>query len=191
MTPNKQGLKQNIPSAIAHKKSLPEGFLTGLEAFAPLISAMAASSNALGGPKQIKELLAKIDPVAAAIKDSLQEGDMHVVTATFHNQTSHGIYLESFELSHPANGSLAIEEIVEYPSMGTPKMGPATLPYLLIPNSEKIYKFKLPVMAEKAFLKAPYASVSLSYSKLDEKSIRKVEIVFRLRMMRAKAVKAN
>lgn len=139
----------------------------------------------------MKELLAKIDPVAVVIKDSLQEGEAHVVTATFHNQTSHGIYLESFELSHPANSSLTVEEIVEYPSMGTPKMGPATLPYLLIPNSEKIYKFKLPVMAEKAFLKAPYASVSLTYSKLDEKSVRTAEIVFRLRMIREKAAKAN
>jgi len=156
-----------------------------------LISAMAASSNALGGPKQIKELLAKIDPVAVVIKDSLQEGDMHVVTTTFHNQTSHGIYLESFELSHPANSSLTVEEIVEYASMGTPKMGPATLPYLLIPNTEKIYKFKLPVMGEKAFLKSPYASVSLTYSKLDEKSIRKTDVVFRLRMMRVKPLKAN
>lgn len=188
-TQSKKGsFSQSLPSGIADKNNLPDAFLTGLEAAAPLISALAASSNALGGPKQLKEMLAKIEPVVWVIEDSVQSGDMHVVTAVFHNQTPQGIYLESFELVHPIGSRLKVEEVVGYQEMNDPRWGTATLPYLLASGMEKEYKFKLPLLGEKAFLKEPYASAALTYSKLDEKSTAKKDVVFRLRRMRAVSV---
>jgi hypothetical protein len=187
----KEGMKGNSPlSEIGPRtpqgrvdpKALPQAIFT--ESVAVVTAVLKAPETI----DKIKALKASVEPLEVLIQTSDQVGTDHLVEVTISSKSLQGIYLEQFQLKEPKQSTLLVLDQIAHTIAANgfgdrenPIDQRFTGPILLPPAQTYKVWFKLPVLDEAEFKKAPFGKVSLIYSKLDEEKPAKKEITFRLR----------
>lgn len=171
------------PRGHVDPKDLPQ------DIFAESVAVVSAALKAPETIDKVKALTASVEPLEVLIHTSDQVGTDHLVEVTISSKTSQGIYLEQFQLKEPKNRALTVLDQIAHTKPAKSweardeQFDERSFPGPILLGPAQTYKlwFKLPILSETEFKKAPFGKVVLTYSKLDEEKPEKKEITFRLR----------
>lgn len=129
--------------------------------------------------EKVYDHLSSHEPIAIRVLESVLVDNWHEISFTIKNQTEHGAYLESVQVIEPQGKSIVKREYAK--SFGNDD-GPSTwLPAYLAPWDEIKFYVKVPKCENRGLDFDWVGKLKLEISRLDQKSPKAEELIFRLR----------